>query len=316
MSFQYRAKIDMVTDEMRALRLPSELMDRTLEYYEYLWSRHRTFDTKLKRFTEDLSPTLRTEILIQLNRDCLLNCDFFREVSNECIMRLLHAFTFAVYLQDDVLAQEGEVTARLVFLTHGSAKVVQSGKLMPISLLKHGDYFGEKSLLMHHKSAVSVVALEHCDTRVLDRSNFERICVDFPELKDATLKESQHMDVTEYNQHYKRRLSDGNVAAVSDAVSGIGGSHIGGSHVGRGGRGGEGGGEESPAMSRGPVSTRQEEVTGMAAGDTAKLLSLVSILGERMHDMAQRQEETDKAVRSILLKMSKLRPSSAFKKKD
>ena len=64
MSFQYRAKIDMVTDEMRALRLPSELMDRTLEYYEYLWSRHRTFDTKLKRFTEDLSPTLRTEILI------------------------------------------------------------------------------------------------------------------------------------------------------------------------------------------------------------------------------------------------------------
>ena len=78
----------------------------------------------------------------------------------------------------------------------------------------------------------------------------------------------------------------------------------------------ERGGEESPAMSRGPVSTRQEEVTGMAAGDTAKLLSLVSILGERMHDMAQRQEETDKAVRSILLKMSKLRPSSAFKKKD
>ena len=43
-SFQYQSKIDMITDEMRALHLPSELQDRTLAYYDYLWNRHRTFD--------------------------------------------------------------------------------------------------------------------------------------------------------------------------------------------------------------------------------------------------------------------------------
>ena len=337
MSFQYRAKIDMVTDEMRALRLPSELMDRTLEYYEYLWSRHRTFDPKLKRFTEDLSPTLRMEILIHLNRDCLLNCDFFRDVSNECIMQLLHAFNFAVYLQDDVLAQEGEVSERLVFLTHGHAKVVQSGKLMPISLLKHGDYFGEKSLLTHHNSAVSVVALEHCDTRVLDRENFERICVKFPELKDATLKESEHMDVTEYNQHYKRRLSEGFTAVVGimkhnnpdgerkkestvnheriSPPTAAAAAAAATAAVAGGGGGGEGSNSSSNSSLSPSSVTGREGVAGGAADNVAALLSAVSMLSERVNEMAQRQQDTDRAVRSILQKVSKLRPSSALKKK-
>jgi hypothetical protein len=97
-AFQYQSKIDMITDEMRALHLPSELQERTLQYYDYLWNRHRIFDPATSRFTADLSPSLRKEILLHMNRECVLNCDFFRDVSNECIIRLVHSFKFAVYL--------------------------------------------------------------------------------------------------------------------------------------------------------------------------------------------------------------------------
>lgn len=168
-AFKYQSKIDMITDEMRALHLPSELQVRTLKYYDYLWNRHRTFAPQSQdiRFTADLSPTLRKEILLHMNRDCVLNCDFFREVSNNCIIRLVHSFKFAVFLAHDVLAEEGEIAASLVFLIHGSAKVQKHGRVMPVSLLSPGDYFGEKSLLMHHKNAVSVIASENCDTRVV-----------------------------------------------------------------------------------------------------------------------------------------------------
>merc|ERR1712199_95281 len=72
--------MDIVTDEMRALRLPQDLVDRTLMYYEYLWNRHRTFDPAGSRFTEDLSPTLRTEILLHMNRDVIVHCSFLGSV--------------------------------------------------------------------------------------------------------------------------------------------------------------------------------------------------------------------------------------------
>ena len=182
-----------------------ELQDRTLQYYDYLWNRHRTFDPACVRFTADLSPTLRKEILLHMNRECVMNCDFFRDVSNECIIRLVHSFKFAVFLSHDVLAEEGELAAELVFLIHGSAKVTKLGKSMPVSLLKPGDYFGEKSLLMHHRNAVSVVAIENCDTRVLEKDDFEDLTIDFPELRESILKNSDHMDVTEYDKHTRRK---------------------------------------------------------------------------------------------------------------
>ena len=134
-----------------------------------------------------------------------MNCDFFRDVSNECIIRLVHSFKFAVFLAHDVLAEEGELAAELVFLIHGSAKVTKVGKSMPVSLLSPGDYFGEKSLLMHHRNAISVIATENCDTRVLDKDDFEDLTIDFPELRDSILKRSDHMDVTEYDSHTRRQ---------------------------------------------------------------------------------------------------------------
>lgn len=152
----------------------------------------------------DLSPTLRKEILLHMNRECVLNCDFFRDVSNECIIGLVHNFKFAVYLEHDIIAEEGEMAEDLVFLIHGTAKVTKLGRIMPVSLLRPGDYFGEKSLLMHHRNATSVIATENCDTRILNAVDFEDLTLDFPELEESIRKKSDHMDVTEYDAHTRR----------------------------------------------------------------------------------------------------------------
>ena len=41
---------------------------------------NRTFDPTGNRFTEDLSPTLRTEILLHMNRDVIVHCSFLENV--------------------------------------------------------------------------------------------------------------------------------------------------------------------------------------------------------------------------------------------
>lgn len=202
-SYKYHSKVDMVTDEMRALQLPVELQDRTIAYYEYLWNRHRTFDPSGTRFTQDLSPTLRTEILLHMNKDVIVNCAFFRKCSNECILRLVHAFRYRVFLTDDVIAEEGQASQEMVFLIHGNARIMQLGHRMPIGLMQVGDYFGEKSLLMHHRNAVSIIANCNTDTRVLVKREFEDICIDFPDLRDEITKTSTHNDVTESGNNFR-----------------------------------------------------------------------------------------------------------------
>ena len=214
--YLYQSKIDIVTDEMRALRLPQDLVNRTLMYYEYLWNRHRTFDPAGNRFTEDLSPTLRTEILLHMNRDVIVHCSFFRKCSNDCILRLVHAFRYRVFLMDDVIAEEGKASQEMVFIIHGNARIMEAGHKMPIGLLNVGDYFGEKSLLMHHRNAVSIIANEHCDTRVLVKRDFEDICIDFPDLRDEITKASKHNDVTESGNNFRQDVSVGGEHAKSD----------------------------------------------------------------------------------------------------
>ena len=54
---------------------------------------------------------------------------------------------------------------------------------------------------------------------------------------------------------------------------------------------------------------------GEARGDVHQLLIELKTLSKRMDDIAKNQEATDEKVRSILQKVSKLRPSSGLKRK-
>lgn len=204
LKYQRQSRIDRITDEMRALNIPPALLQRTLDYYDYLWRRHRTFDPSELRFVNELSPTLQKEILLHLNREVILNCNFFSDVSNRCILRLLFSFQSAVYIQDDYITEEGEMAGSLILLLHGNASVVRGESLMPITLLHPGDYFGEKALLLDHRNATSVIAQTNCDTRVLHKNDFKKIVKEFPELREAILNQSEHLDVSEYDTHMQR----------------------------------------------------------------------------------------------------------------
>ena len=171
-----------------------------MEYFEYLWLHHRTFDLGKEGFTSNLNPTLRREILLYLNREFILNCDFFAHVSNDCMHSLIHNFTFAIFLKGDRLATEGDDASGLVIITSGSARVEKRGVVFAQeaeeNFLEVGDYFGERSVLQHEKNQSSVYAEQNCDTRILLKEVFEEIADDFPDLRDFILNQSNHIDVT------------------------------------------------------------------------------------------------------------------------
>ena len=67
-----------------------------------------------------------------------MHCEFFRECSNACVLRLVHAFRFAVFLAGDVMSDEGDVSKEMMFLSHGEAKMTKRGRRMPLQILEKG----------------------------------------------------------------------------------------------------------------------------------------------------------------------------------
>ena len=66
-SSKHSAKMDEVLDSMRAMKVTPKLMHKIVAYYDLLWQRQRVLSTK-RSFIEELSPPLRKEVHLDLNR--------------------------------------------------------------------------------------------------------------------------------------------------------------------------------------------------------------------------------------------------------
>lgn len=80
-----------------------------------------------------------------------------------------------------------------------------------IAKLDAGAYFGELALLRHgdrskQRRAASCIALTNCDTRILNKRNFDRVCADFPELK-TYLEHEAERKYKQYAQGAKKPSS-------------------------------------------------------------------------------------------------------------
>jgi len=205
LSTMFEEKVDEVTNSMRAMGISESLRDRVLGYYDYLWQRHRLISTR-SSFVDDLSPYLRHEVSLNLNRDVIQRCHFFRrmltgsslglkELSQDIVDHILvlvvSHLNREVYLPNDIIVQQGEIGNSMFFLNKGIVAVEKmvrtpdnSFESKVVLTLDAGSYFGELALLKPHKRrAATVVATTNCDIRYLKKKDFDKICDDFPQLK-------------------------------------------------------------------------------------------------------------------------------------
>ena len=76
-SAKHSAKMDEVLDSMRAMKVTATLQRRIVAYYDLLWQRHRFLSTK-ESFIDELSPPLRKEVHLDLNKHVIAKCQLFR----------------------------------------------------------------------------------------------------------------------------------------------------------------------------------------------------------------------------------------------
>jgi hypothetical protein len=74
---KHKAKMDEVLDSARAMKINKKLTQKIVAYYDLLWQRHRFLSTT-ESFIDELSPPLRKEVHLDLNKVIISRCDLFR----------------------------------------------------------------------------------------------------------------------------------------------------------------------------------------------------------------------------------------------
>jgi CRP-like cAMP-binding protein len=88
------------------------------------------------------------------------------------------------YVKNSMIFSEGENGDELYIIKSGSVKIVKivDNNEVLLAVLKNGDIFGEMALLEFKPRAASAVAYEDCQVMAVNRSNFERMIVDEPQI--------------------------------------------------------------------------------------------------------------------------------------
>ena len=132
---------DTVLDSMRAMKVSSKLQGKIVAYYELLWQRHRFLSTS-DSFIDELSPPLRKEVHLDLDKVIISKCALFRgllnvdddpnigqflsnEEAHQILVSIVDGLRPEVYLLGDSVIAQGEMGREMFFLVKGLVDVVK-----------------------------------------------------------------------------------------------------------------------------------------------------------------------------------------------
>lgn len=89
--------------------------------------------------------------------------------------------------KDSVIVRKGEPGHAMYFILNGQAEVHIEPQTV---VLGAGSYFGEIALLMDVPRGATVVATTDCELLELGATEFRRVCIEYPQLKDRVEREA------------------------------------------------------------------------------------------------------------------------------
>ncbi|XP_072166800.1 potassium/sodium hyperpolarization-activated cyclic nucleotide-gated channel 2-like [Diadema setosum] len=178
-SRQYREKIKQVEEYMQYRKLPSNLRNKILDYYEYRY-RGKMFDEK--HIFQEVSESIRQDVANYNCRDLVASVPFFVGADGNFVTRVVTLLEFEVFQPGDIVIQEGTFGDRMFFIQQGIVDIVMSDGVIATSL-SDGSYFGEICLLTRERRVASVKCETYCSLFSLSVNHFNRVLEEFPAMR-------------------------------------------------------------------------------------------------------------------------------------
>lgn len=138
------------------------------------WTGERRPD-RLKSFMQEIAQEGSVARLLR-------RISFLQQAESAALQLLAEHLGSAHFSAGQWITHLGELGNELFFITSGEVDVYQDEKKAPVTSMGANEVFGEMALILSEPREVSTRAKTDCDMLQLDRADFKKVVVKFPEL--------------------------------------------------------------------------------------------------------------------------------------
>ncbi|KAK2916193.1 hypothetical protein Q8A67_000567 [Cirrhinus molitorella] len=190
----YHTRMKDLKDFIRVHRLPQQLKQRMLEYFQTTWSVNNGINAN--ELLHDFPDELRADIAMHLNKD-ILQLPLFSSASRGCLRSLSLHIKTSFCAPGEYLIRHGDALHAQHFVCSGSLEVLKDG--MVLAILGKGDLIGAdlpgKDQVI--KANADVKALTYCDLQYISVRALQEVLELYPEY-GSRFNEDIHHNLT-YN---------------------------------------------------------------------------------------------------------------------
>uniref|UniRef100_A0A4W4GMT9 Voltage-gated delayed rectifier potassium channel KCNH4 n=1 Tax=Electrophorus electricus TaxID=8005 RepID=A0A4W4GMT9_ELEEL len=197
----YHTRMKDLKDFIRVHRLPRQLKQRMLEYFQTTWSVNNGIDAN--ELLHDFPDELRADIAMHLNKD-ILQLPVFEGASRGCLRSLSLHIKTSFCAPGEYLIRQGDALHAHYFVCSGSLEVLKDG--MVLAILGKGDLIGSDLPGQDHviKTNADVKALTYCDLQYISVKGLKEVLELYPEYASLFTADIHH-NLT-YNLREDKRI--------------------------------------------------------------------------------------------------------------
>eukprot|EP00948_MAST-09A_sp_MAST-9A-sp1_P003157 g3157.t1 len=176
----WRLKMSQVNKTLRLLNVPDELKVKIHQFYEYLLKVNGG-DNAGSNWLWDLSESLRTEILVEINAEKVRQIKLLKGASPNFLNALILRFQSELYMPRDYILRYGNIGRHMYFISRGRARAFNKDFTEVFSEMKAGSCFGEIALITKRaRRTANVLAVTYVDCNSLSHKDFHELMELYP----------------------------------------------------------------------------------------------------------------------------------------
>ncbi|KAM5135428.1 voltage-gated delayed rectifier potassium channel KCNH4 [Mantella aurantiaca] len=185
----YHTRMKDLKDFIRVHRLPQQLKQRMLEYFQTTWSVNNGIDAN--ELLKDFPDELRADIAMHLNKD-ILQLPVFEPASRGCLRALSLHIKTSFCAPGEYLLRQGDALQANYFVCSGSMEVLKDN--MVLAILGKGDLIGADITSKDQvvKTNADVKALTYCDLQYLSLRGLLEVLELYPEYSNKFMADIHH----------------------------------------------------------------------------------------------------------------------------
>ncbi|MBN3313811.1 KCNH4 protein, partial [Atractosteus spatula] len=185
----YHTRMKDLKDFIRVHRLPQQLKQRMLEYFQTTWSVNNGIDAN--ELLHDFPDELRADIAMHLNKD-ILQLPLFESASRGCLRSLSLHIKTSFCAPGEYLIRHGDALQANYFVCSGSLEVLKDN--MVLAILGKGDLIGadlpgQEQVI---KTNADVKALTYCDLQYISLRALREVLELYPEYASKFTADIHH----------------------------------------------------------------------------------------------------------------------------